>query len=50
MPEDLPVRKCINIMVGIIWNKINWFFTVRFHDSGSNPESNYIFYYIFYYI
>ena len=22
MLEDLPVRKCINIMVGIIWSKV----------------------------
>jgi hypothetical protein len=22
MPEDLPVRKCINVMVGIIWSEV----------------------------
>ena len=32
MPEDLPVTKCINVMVGITRSKVIWFFFESGHD------------------
>ena len=40
MPEDLPVRKCINVMVGITRSKVIFLFniTLKFaQNSGTIP-------------
>ena len=40
MPEDMPVTKCINVMVGITRSKVIllWFFKLYTHDMGVMPR------------
>ena len=39
MPEDLPVTKCINVMVGIRRSKVIYFFkTEKVLESNHNPS------------
>ena len=39
MPEDLPVTKCINVMVGITRSKVICFFAVELHEFTSHHRA-----------